>query len=93
LCCIILACCAIGTAIEISQESFQNGKEDHYFAAQNGTLKHEKDQGESSFSHEIPKVTDVTETTPLLRANKKQNGKNFFNYVHLPVPFMFTFLC
>ncbi|CAB4011959.1 nose resistant to fluoxetine 6-like [Paramuricea clavata] len=74
LCCIILACCAVGTAIEISQESFQNGKEDDYFAAQNGALKHEKDQGESSFSHEIPKVTDVMETTPLLRANKKQNG-------------------
>lgn len=79
-------CCAIGTAIEISHESFQDGKEYDFIATQNRTLKHEKDMVESSFGHEIPKEADVTETTPLLRGNKKKNGKNFFTIYFLLVP-------
>jgi hypothetical protein len=74
-----LACCAIGTAFDVYQESFQNAKKCACFAKQNDLLKQEKDQFESSLMHEISKAIDVTETTPLIRPNKKQNGESFFN--------------
>ena len=79
-CCAILACCAIGTAIEVCQESFENGNKSDGLTKHNGIERQAKDQVESSFLHEVPKVM-VTETTPLIRASKKENGENFLTEI------------
>lgn len=75
-CGIILACCATGTIIEICQETFeQNEKEREYFAKENDAVKLRNGEVESSFGHEVPANIAVRETTPLIRANKKNSGR------------------
>ena len=67
----------IGTLIEAYQEScLQNGTEYDFLTGQNEVPKQD-----TSFDHEIPKITDVTETTPLIKANRKQNGETSFQLV------------
>ena len=75
-----MACCAIGTAIEVCQESFENRQKSDGLTKPNGDVGQAKDQVESSFSHDVPKVM-VTETTPLIRANKKENGEIVFTEI------------
>ena len=78
LCAIVLVFCAVGTVIEISLESFEdNGNELDYRAEQNDLLDRDNKLDESSLG---PKLIDVTETTPLIRPNKKQNGLKIFIY-------------
>ena len=72
----ILFCCAIGTAIDVYKESFSVNNSEHVcFAKQNGFLDKEKEQVESYLGNEVlEKMAIVTETTPLIRPSRKQNG-------------------
>ncbi|XP_028392820.1 nose resistant to fluoxetine protein 6-like [Dendronephthya gigantea] len=82
LCAVVLLFCVIGTAIEISLESFvDNGNELDYYVKQNDILNRDNKPEECSLG---PKLIDVNETTPLIRPNKKQNG--FIDSVKLKTP-------